>query len=229
MDKEAIHLEDWQRILFGDAPTEFLLEVFIRTSLIYLVLLVIMRLLGKRMNGQLTNLELSVMLTMGAIIAPAMQLPDRGLLSGVLALACALAFQRGTNWLGIKSSKTEKIIQGTATVLVKDGIFQLEQMATNRMSHQQVFAALRSENIYNLGNVKRLYLEAYGMFSIYENEQGKPGLSVLEPNDDEIHSIHKKPEADALSCTNCGNTVPVQPKPNVCSVCHATTWIPAVL
>ncbi|SOD79343.1 DUF421 domain-containing protein [Spirosoma fluviale] len=228
MKKEAIHLEDWQRILLGDAPAEFLLEVFIRTSLIYLILLVVMRLLGKRMNGQLTNLELAVMLTMGAIIAPAMQLPDRGLLSGVLALLCALIFQRGTNWLGIKSSKTEKIIQGTATVLVKDGIFQLEQMVSNRMSHQQVFAALRSENVYNLGDVKRLYLEAYGMFSIYRDENGKPGLSVLEPSDDEIHSIHEQPETETLACTNCGNTMPAQSQPGPCSVCQTNNWVTAV-
>ncbi|MCX6216802.1 YetF domain-containing protein [Spirosoma sp.] len=226
MKKEAIHLDDWQRILFGDAPAEFLLEVFIRTSLIYLILLIVMRLLGKRMNGQLTNLELAVMLTMGAIIAPAMQLPDRGLLLGVLALLCALIFQRGTNWLGGKSSKTEKIVQGTATVLVKDGVFQLEQMVSNRMSHQQIFAALRSENVYNLGMVKRLYLEAYGMFSIYRDEPGKPGLSVLEPSDNEIQSIHEKTET--LACTNCGNTAPAQPQPNSCPVCQANHWIAAV-
>ena len=51
MNKEEIKLSDWQRILIGDAPVEFLLEVFIRTALIYLALLIIMRFLGKRMNG----------------------------------------------------------------------------------------------------------------------------------------------------------------------------------
>ena len=113
-----------------------------------------MRLLGKRMNGQLTNLELAVMLTMGAIISPAMQLPDRGLLSGMLALACALTFLRGRQLLGFKHSKAEKIIQGTGTVLVKDGVIQLKQMAENRLSHQQIYAALRTENVYNLGQRK---------------------------------------------------------------------------
>lgn len=228
MKKETIWLEDWQRILFGDAPVEFMLEVLIRTSLIYLVLLVIMRLLGKRMNGQLTNLELAVMLTMGAIMAPGMQIPDRGLLPAVLALVCALAFLRGTGWLGFKSSKIEKLIHGTETVLVKDGIIQLEQLRSNRLSHQQIFAALRSENVYNLGQVKRLYMEAYGEFSIYENEQTKPGLSVLPPADEEVHSIHERAEDTPLACTNCGNTVPALPKPDSCAVCQATNWIEAI-
>jgi uncharacterized membrane protein YcaP (DUF421 family) len=229
MQKEDIHLSDWYRILIGDAPVEFLLEVFIRTSVVYLVLLVVMRLLGKRMNGQLTNLELAVMLTMGAILAPAMQLPDRGVLSGILALVCALGFLRGTNWLGFQNSKAEKTIQGTETVLVKDGIFQLEQMNENRLSHQQVYAALRSENVYNLGKVKRLYLEAYGMFSIYQDEKGKPGLSVLPPDDPEIQSIYDQATTDHLACQNCGNTALAHPLPGNCSVCQANQWSNAVL
>jgi len=229
MNKEDIHFGDWQRILIGDAPAEFLLEVFIRTSLIYLVLLVVMRLLGKRMNGQLTNLELAVMLTMGAIISPAMQLPDRGLLSGILALVCALTFLRGTNLLGFKSNKAEKSIQGTGTVLVKDGIIQLEQMAQNRLSHQQIYAALRSEKVYNMGKVKRLYLEAYGMFSIYQDEKGKPGLSVLPPSDDEIQTIYPHHIEQLLACSNCGNTVPANPKPGACPVCQANQWVNAIL
>ncbi|AKD57126.1 DUF421 domain-containing protein [Spirosoma radiotolerans] len=229
MKKENIWLEDWQRILIGDAPVEFLLEVFLRTSFIYLVLLVIMRLLGKRMNGQLTNLELAVMLTMGAIMAPAMQIPDRGLLSGVVALVCALTFLRGTNLLGFKSSKAEKLIQGTETVLVKDGIIQLKQLTSNQLSHQQIFAALRSENVYNLGKVKRLYLEAYGVFSIYENDQSKPGLSVLPPADDEVRTIYEHTDDKQLACTNCGNTVAALPKPGPCAVCQTDNWVDAIL
>jgi uncharacterized membrane protein YcaP (DUF421 family) len=229
MEKDDIKLGDWERILIGDAPAEFLVEVLIRTVLIYLILLVVMRLLGKRMNGQLTNLELAVMLTMGAIVSPAMQLPDRGVLASILALICALVFLRGTNWLGFKSNKAEQQIQGTETVIVKDGIIQLDKMAENRLSHQQVYAALRSENVYNLGKVKRLYLEAYGMFSIYQDEKGKPGLSVLPPADKEIQSIHQHPDEKLLACTNCGNTVPVSPKPATCPICHANDWVEAVL
>ena len=229
MDKEAIHLGDWHRLLIGEAPAEFLLEVFIRTTFIYLAVLVVMRLLGKRMNAQLTNLELAVMLTMGAIISPAMQLPDRGLLAGVLALLCSLTFLRGTNWLGFKSSKAEKIIQGTETVVVRDGIIQLDAMARNRLSHQQIYAALRADKVYNLGMVKRMYLEAYGMFSIYQGRENKPGLSILPLPDTEIRSIQLHPDSSTLACTNCGHTVLAEPEQQPCSVCQANEWVDAIL
>jgi len=78
MKKEEIHLYDIKRILLGQAPVEFMLEVLIRTVITYIALLFLLKLLGKRMDGQVTIIEMSVMITLGAIVSVAMQLPDRG-------------------------------------------------------------------------------------------------------------------------------------------------------
>jgi uncharacterized membrane protein YcaP (DUF421 family) len=121
MKKENIHLGDLGCILFGEAPPFFLLEVFIRTLIIYVFLLYTLRWLGKRMSGQLTIMELSVMLTLGAIVSASMQIPDHGILEGVLLLLCALGFQRGISYLGVLSSEFEKLTQGKAGMLIKDG------------------------------------------------------------------------------------------------------------
>src|SRR5215203_3912623 len=91
MKKDEIHLWDIKRILFGQAPPDFLLEVLIRSIVIYLLAMVVMRLLGKRMNGQLTIVELSVIVMMGAVLAVPMQIPDKGLLQGVIVLLTVLA------------------------------------------------------------------------------------------------------------------------------------------
>ncbi|RRB04942.1 YetF domain-containing protein [Larkinella rosea] len=229
MKKEDIEFGDWQRILIGNAPAEFLLEVLIRTIVIYCLLIVVLRFLGKRMNGQLTNLEMAVMLTLGAIVSPAMQLPDRGILSGVVALLCALTFLRVTNLLGYKSRRIEHIVQGTETLLIKDGIIQVSVMADNRLSHQQVYSALRSSKIYNVSKVKRMYLEAYGMFSIFPDQKDRPGLSVLPPDDDEIHSLHRPTEVPTLACTHCGFTAPKSAGNQPCPSCQANQWVDAVL
>ncbi|GAB3925940.1 DUF421 domain-containing protein [Larkinella terrae] len=229
MNKEEIEFGDWQRILIGNAPAEFLLEVLIRTVIVYCLLIVVLRFLGKRMNGQITNLEMSVMLTMGAIVSPAMQLPDRGILSGLVAMLCALTFLRVTNLLGFKSRAVEHIVQGTETLLIKDGIIQLDAMAQNRLSHQQIYSALRSSNVYNLSKVKRMYLEAYGMFSIFSDQADRPGLSVLPPYDDEIHTIHRPTAEPTLACTNCGFTAPTAAGNQPCPSCQANQWVNAIL
>lgn len=104
MKKEDIHLGDWQRLLLGEAPLEFLLEAALRTLVVYVVL----RLLGKRMNAQLTVTELSVMIMLGGIVSVPMEVPDRGILQGVLVLTCVLLLYWTINYLSFKYPRVER-------------------------------------------------------------------------------------------------------------------------
>ncbi|WP_345953418.1 YetF domain-containing protein [Mucilaginibacter sp. PAMB04168] len=233
MKKEEIHLADIQRILFGQAPPEFLLEVFIRTLVIYIVLLFIVRWLGKRMSGQLTIMEMSVMLTLGAIVSVPMQMPDRGIIQGVVLLLCAVGFQRGISLLGFRSGRIEDILQGKSSLLVKDGVMQIDQMAKDRVSKQQLFSELRQQKIFNLGIVDRIYLEACGLFSIIKSDEPRPGLPVLPPDDQDIlKSTNQATTATPqqvmlLACVNCGY---VKPKDSAapCEDCGHDEWVNAV-
>lgn len=155
MKKEEIHLWDIKRILFGQAPPEFLLEVFIRTLVVYIAAIVVMRWMGKRMNGQLTIIELAVMVMMGAIISVPMQVPDRGILQGLLVLLATLFFLRMINWASYRSPKFEALVHGHVVTIVKDGVLQVKELEENQLSNQQVFMVLRSKNIFNLGRVKK--------------------------------------------------------------------------
>jgi uncharacterized membrane protein YcaP (DUF421 family) len=229
MKKEEIHWGDWHRILYGSVPETFLLEVFIRTIFMYLVLLVILRLMGKRMGGQLTISELAVMLTLGAIICVPMQLPDKGLLEGVTVLICALAFQRGLTLIGFYNSKAEKIIQGTESILVKDGVMQIKEIEKSNISRQQLFAVLRSQNIYNLGEIERIYLEACGLFSVYKFETAQPGLSIFPANDQIIGWVTSIKD-DVIICHACGKKAKdPQEEQSKCNNCKSEKWGPAIL
>jgi uncharacterized membrane protein YcaP (DUF421 family) len=78
----------------------FLLEVLARTAAVYLVLILLVRMLGKRMSGQISNIELSVMVVLGAIVSGAFQLPDRGVLPALMLMLTLLALQRGVRLRG---------------------------------------------------------------------------------------------------------------------------------
>lgn len=228
MKKEEIHWGDWHRILFGTAPAEFLLEVLLRTAIIYLVLLLVLRVMGKRMGGQLSISELAVMLTLGAIIAVPMQAPDKGLLQGTLVLVCALAFQRGINYLGVKNVKIEHLIQGAESLLVRDRVIEVDQLTALKISREQLLGVLRGKHIYNLGEVRSVYLEACGLFSVYKNREPMPGLSLLPQGDegpcDEFSIVTEK-----LVCHECGNTAaPDSGSHKACNNCGANHWTPAV-
>lgn len=228
MKKEEIRPFDLERMLFGQAPAEFLLEVFIRTVIIYLLLMIVLRILGKRMDGQLTLTEMAVMITFGAIVAVPMQMPDRGILLGVIALVCVMIFQRGLNWLNVKNEKLEKISQGSMSTLVKDGIMQLDEMHATGISKQHLFAALRSEKILSLGKVKRVYFEACGLMNIYEHEdESRPGLPVLPSQQMDLVVSQTKVDHEHVACTNCGNVS--HNGSRKCSICGEIKWMKAVV
>ena len=228
MKKEEIHWADWHRILLGTAPLEFLLEALIRTIIIYMILLVVLRLLGKRMGGQLTISELAVMLTLGAIIAVPMQIPEKGILQGLLVLFCALVFQRGINYLGLKSQRWENLIQGQESLLVKNGVMVTDQLLKMKISREQMAAVLRNKGIYNLGEVSRVYIEACGLFSIYKFPKGKSGLALLPPQDEAAGTELSVSNGIYVCwrCGNCANKLTATHQP--CENCGASEWTPAV-
>jgi uncharacterized membrane protein YcaP (DUF421 family) len=227
MKKEEIHLWDLKRILFGQAPPEFLLEVLIRSLIIYISVIIVMRLVGKRMNGQLTIIEMSVMVMMGAILSLPMQAPDRGVLQGILLLIAILLLLRGLNLLAFKSSRLEKLLHGEAALLVKDGVVQLPQLAQTKVTRQQLYAVLRGKNILHLGKVKRLYMEPYGLFSVYEEKVAKPGLSTLPPDDKQM--LEQLQLTGQQVCETCGS-VQLQKEPVThCHYCGSDSWTVAVL
>lgn len=224
MKKQDIVPGDWYRILFGETPVTFLVEILLRTIIMYVILLVVVRMMGKRMGGQLTISDLAVMITLGAIVSPGMQMPQTGLLLCALILVCALVFQRGLNFLEYKSERFEQVTQGTLSILVKNGIMQLDQMHKTKVSRQQVFAALRNNEVYNLGDVDRVYLEACGLISIFRRSEPAPGLPLFPPDDEAIEGFRQHTIDDTLVCANCGKVPETQDEAQRCPVCDATQW-----
>jgi uncharacterized membrane protein YcaP (DUF421 family) len=231
MDKEEIKFSDWERIIFGNAPVEFLLEVVLRTLFIYAILLVVIRLLGKRMSGQLTSTEMAVMLLLGAIVSAPMQMPDRGILQGLLLLFLILFFQRWITDRMRKNERLEKTLQGEVSILVADGELQFREMDVVNISHEQLFAVLRAQQIYNLGEVKRLYLEVSGEFSTYKQQEAHPGLSILPRMDDDIHKRQQILEGSEKVCGFCGHLhkPELHIKTNACEKCGKEEWRQPVL
>jgi uncharacterized membrane protein YcaP (DUF421 family) len=169
------------------------------------------------------------MVTLGAIVSPAMQIPQLGVLMGIMILVCALIFQRGLNVAEFKSSKFEKISQGEVGLAVKDGIIQLEEMKRVKVSRQQLFSALRGQNVYNLGDVGRVYMEACGIFSVYRKDEPSPGLAIFPPTDDSINGYSQQVLEDSRVCATCGNVTEDTDETHKCQNCQSNTWINATI
>ncbi len=226
MDPQSLHLGDWQRLLLGDAPYIFLVEAALRTVVVFVFLLATLRMLGKRMNGQLTITELAVMLLLGAIAANGMQAPDRGVLDAGIIFLSVIFFQRGLTWLESHYAGLEAVTQGRTIVLVKDGVLQLPEMKRAHVSRDQLFAGLRAQKLLNLGQAERVYFEACGVFSVFSVEEKKPGLSALPSTDRSLRE--KQTSAPGVkACQLCGTTRPAE-KAQQCPGCGSSQWTDAV-
>jgi uncharacterized membrane protein YcaP (DUF421 family) len=227
MKKEEISLGDWQRWLFGTAPPAFTLEVLLRTVLIFACMLLVMRLLGRRMKGQLSIGELAVVLTLGGIIGGALHNPEMGVLPSLVVLATILGMHRLVNWLAFKSHAVELLEQGQASRLVRDGCLELATMHEHAISQEQLFGLLRNNNIAHLGELRRVYLEANGRLSFYKLPQPRPGLSVL-PRADAPPPAPDGPAHGRRVCATCGHlATPTDHAGASCPRCTAENWLPA--
>jgi uncharacterized membrane protein YcaP (DUF421 family) len=225
MKKEEIEPGDVYRILIGNAPPEFLIEVFIRTIILYLALLIIVKLLGKRMSGQVTLLEMAVMITLGGIVGSPIQLPDRGIIVGMAILVYILFFHRIIISLSCWRKAVEYVTQGKVNTLVKNGVIQIQAMNKERITQQQLFAMLRDQHIRHLGMVARAYLEAQGTLSIFKATTERPGLSTLPLEDAAL--IDASPAAvGQCACRRCGNLATQE---GMCSECNYRHWAQAVV
>jgi len=227
MKKEEISFDDWQRWLFGTAPPAFTAEVAVRAVLIFACMLLVMRLLGRRMKGQLSIGELAVILTLGAIIGGGLQNPDMGLLPSMVALGVILAMHRLVNWLAFKYRTVELVQQGDLSLLVHDGLLELPTMQQHALSQEQLFGLLRNKNISQLGELRRVYLEANGRLSFYKLPEPLPGLSVL-PRADAPPPATDGPAKGRRVCATCGHlaTTPDHAGRH-CPRCQADNWLPA--
>jgi uncharacterized membrane protein YcaP (DUF421 family) len=200
-----VELGQWHRLLFGSAPEDFLLEVLFRTAIMYVTLMLIVRLLGKRMSGQLSNLELAVMVTLGAIVSAPMQVGERGLLAPLVLLSVVLCLQRGIGAVTARSPRAERVVFGHGSTLVRDGRIVVSSMRQSCISHEQLFSALRNHGIRQLGEVRRVYLEAHGVFSVIKRERPKPGLAIMPAADGAMQKDFARAELSV--CRFCGLVV----------------------
>jgi hypothetical protein len=95
------------------------------------------------------------------------------------------------------------------SVLVSESGLQLKQMSITRLTRERVFGQLRNLGYCQLGEVKRLYLEANGTFTVIKHERPQPGLCIL-PDWDQEYIGSQCSETEKMVCNHCGN-LPSQP------------------
>jgi uncharacterized membrane protein YcaP (DUF421 family) len=157
------------------ASTRVLLEIFVRTASIYLVILIGVRLSGKREVGQMTPFDLTLLLLLSNAVQNAMTGPDTSLPGGVVA-ACTLLLM---NYLVAELSgfnrRFRRFVQGSPTLLIHDGQLLPAQLAREHLTVDEVERALREHGVASIKDISLAVLEVDGSISCLKNEDIVPG------------------------------------------------------
>ncbi|GEO03867.1 hypothetical protein AAE02nite_15310 [Adhaeribacter aerolatus] len=228
MKPEEIQFGDWARIFMGENPPAFFIEALLRIAIIYIILMVSMRIMGKRMGSLLTRNEMIALVCLAAANGVALQSPERGILPVIIIAVVIIGFQKYIAWRAMKSTKFESLVLDDVDLLVKDGYLQLDKMEQTRLTRERLMAEFRHNGINNVGRVQRAYLEANGKFSILQYPDEKIGLSTLPNWDKDFHeSLPKAP--GNYACRSCGNIVKGAKPTHECDRCHLQDWEEAVI
>jgi uncharacterized membrane protein YcaP (DUF421 family) len=154
-----------------------LLEIFLRTGTIYIVVLAGVRLSGKREVGQMTPFDLTLLLLISNAVQNAMTGSDTSLLGGVVAAATLLVLNYLVAEVSGGNRRFRKFVQGQPSLLVHDGKVIEAHMAKEHVSMDELQRALREHGIATCSDVALAVLEVDGSISCLKYDDLNPSAS----------------------------------------------------
>ena len=229
MSGQQYSITDWLRILKGATPWQFLIEIGIRVTFLYVLIIVSMRLMGKRMGAQLTRNEMAALVSLAATVGIPMETPDQGLLPALVAACVLSCMQRTIARQAFRSKRFEQIAMDDVDILVSEGTLRMKALRRNAMSRELVVARLRAEGVDQLGAVQRLYLESNGAFTVRTFEEPRPGLTLFPRFDAAMRSRQRR-VSGMSACGQCGAVIGAPHDADKrCPECGSQAWTDAVL
>lgn len=224
------HTMNWHDILFGNESYAFLAEIAVRSLMMFLLVFLGLRITGKRAVKQLSIFELLIIIALGSAAGDPMLYNEVGVVNALVVFVVIFLVY----WVLTKTmehSKTmETILEGKPFYIIRDGKASKESLTHKELAMDEFFSALRSNKIYQLGQVKEGVLETSGNVSLllYPESQIKPGLPVWP---DYLNKKTKQvPQNGIYACTNCGNTQHINTGEHIiCVFCQQNDeWVEAV-
>lgn len=149
-----------------DTNISGLIEVAARTTIMYVFLIIGLRLTGKHELGQLNPLDLVLLLVISNAVQNAMVGPYASVSAGMVAVATLLLLNLALSYIGLRSKRFDRVLEGSPTLLVHDGALITEHLAKERLKPEDVEEALREHGVEQVSDVQSAVLEVDGSISV---------------------------------------------------------------
>jgi uncharacterized membrane protein YcaP (DUF421 family) len=134
--------------------------------LAYVGLVVILRTTGKRTLSKMNAFDLVITVALGSTLSSALLSQDVSLSEGLLAFVLLCALQYGVTFLSVRSERVQGIVKGEPSLLYFKGQYLDRHLKGERVTREEVLAAVRAVGHGSLGNVEAVVLETDGSFSV---------------------------------------------------------------
>ena len=148
-----------------------MLITFFRSILIYIFVLIVMRLMGKREIGQLQPFELAIAIMIADLASIPMTDSGIPITNGIISILGLLLMHLVISFLNVKSIKAREIICGKPTILIYRGKIDEKALKKERFTINELEERLRGNNIYNLVDVEYAILETSGQVTVIQKPE----------------------------------------------------------
>ena len=179
-----------------------LLEKLLRPAIVYLALVVLLRLFGKRELAQLNPFDLVVLLSLSNTVQNAIIGNDNSLSGGIIGAVALLA----VNWLVVRalfsSPKLTRMFEGRATILIRDGKVDQNALKRESLSQQELLDVIHRQGFDSVQKVRRCELEPNGTFYVeafepsVADQQHDELVARLEALQRQIAALRPQPAGD---------------------------------
>jgi len=153
---------DWQKLFVPSMP---LTEIFIRGTIVYLGLLILLRLF-RREAGTVGIPDLLVLVLIADAAQNAMASDYTSVTDGLLLVLTIIGWSYFLNWLGYHVTFVGRLVHPPPTPLIEDGKLLRQNMRRQFVTEEELMSHLREQGVEDVGHVKRAYIEGDGRISV---------------------------------------------------------------
>jgi uncharacterized membrane protein YcaP (DUF421 family) len=153
-------------------------EFIARAIIVYVFLLVLLRITGKRQVGQLAPFDLVLLLILSNAVQNSMNAGDDSLVGGLISAATLVLLNYLLSLTTFYSKKMESIIEGRPQILIHQGQIFEDVMERAKLTHHELNSALRNAGCNGLGEVKMAILENTGAISVVKKDGAVNPLDI---------------------------------------------------
>ena len=150
---------------------------YIRTIILYLVLIAVIRLMGKRQIGEMEPSEFVVTMLVANLAAIPMQDGGIPLFSGLVPILTVLAVELVLSWLTLRSVMLRRFFCGKPVILIDNGVLIQENLRRTRVTLDELTGHLREKDVLDIATVQYAILETNGNLTVFPFAKYKPATA----------------------------------------------------